>query len=96
MMKVDAWEGSPTKEGWMSGGKSCCGVCKIVGLLVGIGALNWGLVGIFQFDLVARVLGEMTTPARIVYGLIGVAGLLKLISLVKCCPCDRGSCEPKK
>ena len=76
----------------MTGGKGC-GVCKLVGLLVGIGALNWGLVGIFQVDLVARLLGDMTTPARVVYGLIGVAGLLKLLSLVKCCPCGKGSCE---
>ena len=79
----------------MTGGKSC-GICKIVGLLVGIGALNWGLVGIFQVDLVAKVLGEMTGPARVVYGLIGVAGLLKLISLVKCCPCQCKSGETKK
>ena len=80
----------------MSGGKSCCGICKVVGLLVGIGALNWGLVGIFQMDLVATLLGDMTMPARIVYGLIGVAGVLKLVSLVKCCPCSAGSCETKK
>ena len=80
----------------MAGGK-CCAVCKIVGLLVGIGALNWGLVGIFQVDLVARLLGEMTAPARLVYGIIGVAGLLKLISLVKCCPCcTPESCDTKK
>ena len=80
----------------MSGGKSC-GVCKIVGLLVGIGALNWGLVGIFNMDLVARLLGEMTTASRVAYGVIGVAGLLKLVSLVKCCPCgsDKG-CGTKK
>ena len=78
----------------MTGGKGC-GVCKLVGLLVGIGALNWGLVGIFQVDLVARLLGDMTTPARVVYGLIGVAGLLKLMSLVKCCPCSSSGCQTK-
>ena len=78
----------------MAGDKGC-GVCKIVGLLVGIGALNWGLVGIFQIDLVEKLLGTMTGPARAVYGLIGVAGLLKLISLVKCCPCGKGSCSTK-
>lgn len=81
----------------MTGSKSCCTVCKIVGLLVGIGALNWGLVGIFQVDLVERLLGLMTGPARVVYGLIGVAGLVKLISLVKPCPCcASGTCETKK
>ena len=75
----------------------CCGICKLVGLLVGLGALNWGLVGIFHMDLVAKLLGEMTTGARVVYSLIGVAGLLKLVSLVKCCPCTSGgTCESKK
>ena len=78
----------------MTGGK-CCGVCKVVGLLVGLGALNWGLAGVFGIDLVARLLGDMTMPARVVYGLIGVAGVLKLVSLVKCCPCSSGSCQPK-
>lgn len=73
-------------------GKNCL-VCKLVGLLVGIGALNWGLVGLFQLDLVARLLGPMSGPSRAVYALIGVAGLLKLISLVKCCPCQKGTCE---
>ncbi len=76
---------------------SNCAVCKIVGLLVGIGALNWGLVAFFGLDLVARALGPMTTPAKAVYGLIGLAGLLKLISLVKACPCctKGGSCGSK-
>ena len=79
----------------MTSGKDCT-VCKIVGLLVGIGALNWGLVGIFNFNLVSKLLGEMTGPARAVYALIGLAGLLKLVSLAKCCPCQKGSCETKK
>lgn len=72
----------------MSGGKSCT-VCKIVGLLVAIGALNWGLVGLFQVDLVAKLLGDMTTGARAVYILIGLAGVLKVLSFMKCCPCQR-------
>ena len=71
----------------MSGGKDCA-VCKVVGVLVAIGAINWGLVGVVNIDLVARVLGSMTTGARVVYTLIGVAGLLKLVSLVKACPCQ--------
>ncbi|MBI3321903.1 MAG: DUF378 domain-containing protein [Candidatus Omnitrophica bacterium] len=79
----------------MTGGKSCA-VCKIVGLLVGIGALNWGLVGFFQVDLVAKFLGVMTTPARVVYDIIGIAGVLKLLSLVKCCPCSSSGCCQKK
>lgn len=78
----------------MTGGKSCI-VCKIVGLLVGLGAVNWGLVGLWNVDLVARVFGVMTGPAKVVYALIGVAGVLKLLSLVKCCPCQKGACESK-
>ena len=79
----------------MTGGKSCA-VCKVVGLLVGVGALNWGLVALFNLDLVAKVLGTMTGPAKAVYVLIGIAGLIKLISLVKCCPCQGKGCDSKK
>ena len=78
----------------MTGGK-CCAVCNIVGLLVAIGALNWGLVGLFQVDLVANLLGNMTGAARAVYGLIGVAGILKVLSFFKLCPCQKGACAPK-
>jgi len=72
-----------------------CPGCKIVTLLVILGAINWGLYGVFNVDLVARLLGSMTTGAKIVYGLIGVAGLMKAISCFKCCPCckkDETSC----
>ncbi len=80
----------------MTTGKNC-GVCKIVGLLVGVGALNWGLVAFFHVDLVAKLLGTMTVPAKAVYGLIGIAGVLKLLSLVKACPCcQREGCGTKK
>ena len=79
----------------MKDGKCCC-VCKIVGILVGLGALNWGLVGLFQLDLVARVFGDASAITRAVYVLIGLAGVLKLVSLVKCCPCTGGTCETKK
>ena len=79
----------------MTGGKSC-GVCKIVGLLVAIGAINWGLVGIFQFNLVETLLGSWPGVVKVVYGLVGIAGILKLLSLVKCCPCQKEGCEPKK
>lgn len=67
---------------------SPCLVCKIIGALVVIGALNWGLVGIFGFNLVAQALGDMTVASRVVYGLVGVAGLMKLISFFKACPCQ--------
>jgi uncharacterized membrane protein YuzA (DUF378 family) len=50
----------------------------IAWLLVIIGGLNWGLVGFFQFDLVAEIFGAMSTVARIVYALVGLSALLLL------------------
>ena len=80
----------------MSGSGGNCAGCKIVGALVAIGAINWGLMGAFQTDLVANVLGAMTPAARAVYIIIGVAGLMKLVWLFGLCPCQKGSCETKK
>lgn len=52
--------------------------------LVIIGAINWGLIGFFQFDLVAAIFGGQDTAlARIVYGLVGLAGLYCLTLLFK-------------
>lgn len=47
----------------------------IAWVLVVVGAINWGLVGAFDFDLVAALLGDRTAASRIVYGLVGLAGL---------------------
>lgn len=44
-------------------------------VLVIVGALNWGLVGAFKFNLVKAIFGEDTALARIVYVLVGIAGL---------------------
>lgn len=40
-----------------------------------VGAVNWGLVGLFGFDLVAAIFGNMSLLSRIVYGLVGVSGI---------------------
>ena len=48
---------------------------KIALVLIIIGALNWGLIALFNFDLVAAIFGDMTILARIVYGLVGLSGL---------------------
>lgn len=47
--------------------------------LVLIGALNWGLIGAFDFDLVSFLFGEMTTITRILYTLIGLSAIGYLI-----------------
>lgn len=50
-------------------------------LLLIVGGLNWGLVGLFDFDLVATLFGEMTLLSRIIYALVGASALWQLISL---------------
>lgn len=43
-----------------------------------IGAVNWGLVGIFRFDLIAALFGNMSWFSRLVYILVGLSGLYLL------------------
>lgn len=43
--------------------------------IVLIGAINWGLIGFFRFDLVSFLFGNMTLLSRIVYGLVGLCGI---------------------
>ncbi len=53
-------------------------------ILVIIGAINWGLVGIFQFDLVAWIFGGQTAwLSRIIYTLVGLAGLWSISLLFR-------------
>ncbi len=45
-------------------------------ILVIIGALNWGMIGLFQFDLIASIFGGMgSTISRVLYTLVGLAGI---------------------
>ena len=49
---------------------------RIALALVIIGALNWGLIGFFEFDLVASIFGGQTSAfARVVYALVGLSGI---------------------
>ena len=43
--------------------------------LIIIGAINWGLIGLFSFDLVATLFGDMSILSRIIYSLVGISGL---------------------
>lgn len=47
----------------------------IVLVLVVIGAINWGLIGFLQFDLVRVIFGNMSMLSRIVYAVVGLSGL---------------------
>jgi len=49
-----------------------------------IGAINWGLIGLFDFDLVATIFGGMNAiGSKIVYILVGICGLIGIKTLVE-------------
>ena len=50
-------------------------VCLVVTI---IGAINWGLIGLFDFDLVAYLFGEMSMFTRVIYTLVGITGLVNI------------------
>jgi uncharacterized protein len=52
-------------------------------VLLIVGGLNWGLVGLFQFDLVAAIFGEMSLLSRIVYIAVGLSALWSLYTAAK-------------
>ncbi len=56
-------------------------------ILVIVGALNWGLVGLFEFDLVAEIVGkefgEVNVISRIIYILVALSGLYQLMNVAK-------------
>lgn len=47
----------------------------IILLLVVVGALNWGLIGFFRFDLIRVLFGDMSLFSRIIYALVGICGI---------------------
>ena len=51
-------------------------------LLIIIGGLNWGLVGLFKFDLVASIFGELSFLSRVVYVLVGLAAAYAIRLLI--------------
>jgi uncharacterized membrane protein YuzA (DUF378 family) len=48
-----------------------------------VGGVNWGLIGLFGFDLVATLFGEMSTLSRLVYTLVGASALWQLVPLFR-------------
>ena len=54
-------------------------VQKTALVLTVVGALNWGLIGLFNFDLVAAIFGSMTIVTRTIYTLVGIAGLINIM-----------------
>ena len=68
--------------------KQACTMCKIVGALAIIGALNWGLVGIANVNVVGGIFGDGVV-ARLIYLLVGLSGVALLVSYFYVCPACR-------
>ena len=60
-------------------------------ILVLIGAINWGLVGLFSLDVVALIFGDMTLLSRIIYIVIGAAAVYLVVFTTK-----YGKCKASK
>lgn len=52
-------------------------------VLLIVGGLNWGLVGLFDFNLVSALFGDMTPLSRIIYALVGASALWQVVPLFR-------------
>lgn len=52
-------------------------------ILIIVGAINWGLIGFFEFNLVAAIFGTMSVISRIIYALVGISGIYALSFFAK-------------
>ena len=68
--------------------KQACTMCKVVGALAIIGALNWGLVGLANVNLVGEIFGGGFV-ARLIYSLVGLSGVALLVSYFYVCSACR-------
>ena len=51
---------------------------KIALVITLVGALNWGLIGLFDFNLVNAIFGNVKVLERIIYALVGICGLINI------------------
>lgn len=66
--------------------KTTSAITKLLMIIAIIGAVNWGLIGLFNFNLVDAIFGggtaeETSSASRIVYAIVGIAGLIALVLL---------------
>ncbi len=67
-----------------------CMLCRIFGVVAIIGLLNLGIEGVMRVNYLERFLGEASTITRIVYVVMGLAGLAGLVKMFTTCP---GCCK---
>ncbi len=63
-----------------------CTLCKVVGAIAIIGALNWGLIGVANYNLIDHLLGAGSIASRLVYSVVGLSGLALLTTYFMVCP----------
>ncbi len=76
--------------------KGNCRPSHVAWWLIVIGAINWGLIGAFDFNLVNTLLGSISWLETLVYVLVGISGLLMLMpkfGIKSCCSKDKKCCK---
>ena len=58
-----------------------------------IGAINWGLVGLFSFDLIAAIFGDMTLVSRILYTVVGISAIITTLTIHQCKNIEERQCD---
>ena len=79
---------------YMKKSRSKCNGSKIALVLVVTGALNWLLIGVFNWNLVSALFGDIPWLERLIYILVGLSGVMMFLQ----CPCKKckgGSCDMK-
>ena len=66
--------------------KQACFLCKVVGLVAIVGTLNWGIIGLLNLNVVEQVFGAGTTVTRVIYGVVGLSGIMLMVSFFTVCP----------
>lgn len=68
----------------------------IVVIVTFIGGLNWGLVGLFHFNLVSMIFGDMSMVSRVIYVIVGLCAIYLLVKfLMRCGACCKGDDKKK-
>lgn len=68
----------------------------IVVIVTFVGGINWGLVGLFHFNLVSTLFGDMSTLSRVVYVVVGLCAIYLLVKfLMRCGACCKGDDKKK-
>jgi uncharacterized membrane protein YuzA (DUF378 family) len=62
-----------------SGGNEMKKLDVLAAVLLVVGGLNWGLVGLFKFDLVASILGTATAASGVIYTAVGLCALYQVL-----------------